>query len=193
MRFNRTTISLTILAISLGAIVYVTEIREQRQGVVNSDNSQTEDTEKIFAFESNEIKNIKIRTQSQTINFVKTDRDVQPWQMTTPEDIEANDAAISFLINLFKQTQSGQKIISNTEELKEYGLDKPRGTILLTLKNQDKYQINLGKSNFDDSRIYAQIIFPNSQTTEPEIFLLSKSFQYGIERDFDEWKAEEQK
>lgn len=45
----------------------------------------------------------------------------------------------------------------------------------------------LGKSNFDDTQIYAEVIFPEKEKIKPQIYLVSKSFQYALERNFDEW------
>ncbi len=86
------------------------------------------------------------------------------------------------------QATNEQEISHSEKNLQEYGLENPNSKIRLTLNNGKEYTVNLGKSNFDNSKIYAQVIFPESQPNNGKIFLISKSFQYAIERDFDEWK-----
>jgi len=191
MKFNRNTIILVILALSLGMIVYLGEKKNQTSTQINSENSQVNTEAKIFNFDKKEIKTIVVDNQGKKITFDKTATEIKPWLMINPEKIKASDAAISFLINLINQATNKTKIPNQEGQLKEYGLDKPIGKIELILSNGDEYKINLGKPNFDNSQIYAQIIFPQSQPQNQEIFLVSKSFQYAIERDFQEWKETE--
>lgn len=191
MKFNRTTIFLVILALGLGTFIYFAEIKTNSTTKINGNQNKVEKENKIFSFNTDEIKTLTIESKGQKITFEKTEAEIKPWLMIIPEKTKASDAAISFLVNLFNQATNKQKIPVTENQLKEYGLEQPQGKIWLILKNGDQYQINLGKANFDNSQLYAQILFPKSQTQEQEIFLVSKSFLYGIERDFEEWKEEE--
>lgn len=186
MKFNRTTVILVILALGLSTFIYIAEKNNDFITQIDSDN--TSKSEKIFPFDTEEIKTISIDNNQQKITFAKTENQIKPWEMTSPEKTKASDAAISFLTNLFHQATNQQEIPDTEKNLEEYGLQQPNGTIKLTLNNGDEYTVNLGNSNFDNTKIYAQIIFPQSQSGKPKIFLISKSFQYAIKRDFDEWK-----
>jgi hypothetical protein len=79
-------------------------------------------------------------------------------------------------------------ISANAQNRQDYGLANSQKKIQIILKNGDSYQMILGIPNFNDTQIYAEVIFPPSKEEQSAIFLVSKSFQYAIERDFEEWK-----
>jgi hypothetical protein len=191
MKLQRTTIILIILALGLGAFVYFTEIqtKKARETVEN----QEQDPQKlIFNFAKNDLKTLIIETQGKTLKFEQTEAKTQPWKMIEPEKLTANEPTLSFLINLLIELKTNQAFVINKEQLKDYGLDQPMAKIFIELKNQQKHELILGKPNFDDTLIYAQVD-PHQQTEDNlKIILVSKSFQYAVERDLNDWKQREQ-
>ena len=187
MKFNRTTITFLILSLGLTAIVYVTEIQPDGFSL-DSTSEQQDQVAKIFPFQVDEIRQITITVNQQIISFQKQDQDQSPWQMTKPENAIASEGAMTFLLNLFPQAENKLAIPVDEQKKKEYGLAEANKNIEIILNNGNKYQMILGSSNFDDTQIYAQVIFPPEINEESAIFLVSKSFQYAIERDFEEWK-----
>lgn len=188
MKFNRSTIFLVIFALSLTILVFLREIKNQGFNITPQAEIEKK-AEKIFSFDTNDIKKIKIEVNNKIISFEKTKDNKQPWQMTQPEKIIASDAAISFLVNLFNQAENKLEIPTSETKLVEFGLDKSSYHIWITLNNDEEYHLILGNDNFDNTQIYAQVIFPTSVKSAQNIFLVSKSFQYAIERDLEEWKA----
>lgn len=187
MKLQRTTIILIVLTFGFGIFVYLTEIK----GKENLDSTQ-EEVEKpkqlLVNFSKNDIKSLTIETQGKTLEFIKTEEQILPWKMIKPEEFKANDASISFLTNLFVTSKINQSFSISKNQLKDYGLDKPIAKIFVTLNNQDKYNLILGKTNFDDSLIYAQIDENKPDNENIKIALISKSFLYAVQRDFDDWK-----
>ena len=191
MKFNRTTISLLILSLGLTSVVYITEIKPEGFNL-NPKDQKEEEISKIFSFKTQDIEAINIQVNQEIISFQKQEKeDNSSWQMTQPKKLVANDGAISFLVNLFPQAQKKLTIPANDEIRKKYGLWESKKKIDLTLTNGEQYSLILGKTNFDNTQIYAEVKFPASIEDKSSIFLVSKSFQYAIERDFDEWKQNE--
>ena len=191
MKFNRTTISLLILSLGLTGIVYITEIKPEGFNLNPKAQKQSEIL-KIFPFETQDIQKITIEIDQQIISFQRQEQSEKSlWQMTQPEKLVANDGAIAFLINLFPQAENKLQIPANLAKRKEYALLDSGKTIEIILNNGDQYKMILGSPNFDDTQIYAEVIFPSQVPDKSTIFLVSKSFQYAIERDFDEWKKNE--
>jgi hypothetical protein len=187
MKFNRTTIIFVILSLGLTVIVYVTEIKPEGFNLENK-SEQANEVAKIFPFPTEEIKQIKITLNQKVISFEKQGETTSLWQMTQPEKTMASEAAINFLLNLFPQAEKTLSIPVDAEKKREYGLLETDKSIEIILKNGHKYQMILGNPNFDDTQIYAEVIFPPEINQESAIVLVSKSFQYAIERDFAEWK-----
>ncbi|BAQ66545.1 hypothetical protein GM3709_3310 [Geminocystis sp. NIES-3709] len=178
---------MVILALGLTGFVYFSEIKNQGLDISSKIEEKEDKKENIFSFDSKDIKGIVIEVNNQKISFEKTDKDI--WEMIQPEKLTASDAAISFLVNLFNQAENKIQIPLTEEKRQEYGLVQSSYKIQWRLKNDEQYQMILGKPNFDDTQIYAEVKFPDSVKTKQNIFLVSKSFQYAIERDFNEWKA----
>ncbi len=188
MKFNRITISLAIFAVALTSIVYFLEIRPATNQAENENQIVVTESERIFPFAVKDIQQLTIEIPNQTLEFIKTDAQIHPWQMKQPQETQANDASISFLLNLFPQVTNNQEIPINQASLAEYGLETPQGEIFVTLDNGDEYKIQVGGSNFDNSQIYGLVKFPDSASQSEGIFLMSKSFQYAIERDLQDWQ-----
>ncbi len=185
MKLKTTTIILVFLALGLGSFVYFLEIKgKQAQEKVESTKKQ------IFNFVAQDIQTLVIETEGKKLKFERTNQATQPWKMTEPEDTPASEAAISFLVDLLIELEINQSFAITQEQLADYGLVQPLAKILIQLNNQQEHRVILGGSNFDNTSIYAQV----DPATEPQdsidIVLLSKNFQYAVERDFDEWKEQ---
>ncbi len=186
MKLQKTTIILIILALGLGTFIFITETKKK------TDENQVENSSEnltipLFNFTKNDLQNLIIESQNKTFEFEKIDSKIESWQMIKPEKVKANDASLSFLINLLVESKIKENFTITKDKLIDYGLDKPIGKIIITLKNQEKYELLLGKSNFDNSLIYAYKNV-NNQDNNIEIILISKSFQYGIQRELNDWK-----
>jgi hypothetical protein len=192
MKLNRTTISLLILSLGLTSVVYITEIKPEGFNL-NPKNQKEEEIPKIFSFKTQDLEKINIKAEQTIITFQKQRKGEENsfWQMTQPENLLANEGAIAFLVNLFPPAEKKLTIPANDENRKKYGLWESQKKIELTLSNGDQYEITLGSANFDNTQIYVEVKFPTTVEDQSSIFLVSKSFQYAIERDFDEWKQNE--
>ena len=191
MKFNRTTITLVLVSIGLGSLIYLMEIKPQGF-VLNTPNQKENNSNKIFPFKTEEIKTITINVNQEVIQFQRQNRESSPWQMTQPQNLVASEAAMAFLVNLFPQAEKTIELqITNAEQKKVYGLENSPRQIQVTLNNGDRYVMILGGDNFNQTQIYAEVIFPEQLQDKSSIFLVSKSFQYAIERNFDEWKQGE--
>ncbi|MDJ0731808.1 MAG: DUF4340 domain-containing protein [Crocosphaera sp.] len=182
MKLQNTTWLLLGIAMILGVGVYVYELQ------INPQQQEIEATKKqLFTFDEKEIKVLTIETKDQTYKFEKTTDENQPWQMKEPQNTVANDAVISFLTNLLANSESERSLTVSKNQKKDYGLDKPLGIITVELDNKKQHKIILGKTDFQGELLYAQIDpLPPSQD-EIVINLISKNFQYAVDRKPEEW------
>lgn len=185
MKLQKTTWGLLVSAAFLCTAVtavYIYEIKFQHQQSQMKSNNN-----KLFDFIEEDIKNITVKTQQNTLEFQRTKDDKNFWQMTQPKQETANDATISFLTNLLVTGESARRFTIPTSQQEDYGLKKPLATIEVILNDSSKHQIVLGNSDFNDGFLYA-IVDPNTQdTTEITISLVSKNYRYAIDREIDEW------
>ncbi|MGK7940956.1 MAG: DUF4340 domain-containing protein [Crocosphaera sp.] len=185
MKFKSTTWILLTVAILLGVGVYFYELQ------INPQQEEIEaQKKKLFTFDEKEIKKLTIETKGITYIFEKTKDENKPWQMKNPQDTVANDAVISFLTNLLISSESERNFTVPKNQKKDYGLDKPLGTITVELENNKQHKIMLGKPDFQGELLYAEIDPIDSSEAEIKIYLIPKNFQYAIDRNPEEWVEE---
>ena len=187
MKLKGSTWFLLFLASSLGGWVYFYEIKATEK-ISRIEAKQ----QQIFQLTESEIQKITIAKSDNTLEFVRTGDKNQPWQMKQPEDVPASDATISFLLDLIANGKSDRSLTIPLSDLSKYGLDKSATKITIGLKNKESHEIILGKANFSDRSVYAQLTPDNNpQTTtakETPVMLVPKNWHYAVDRDLSEWK-----
>ncbi|MGD2182737.1 DUF4340 domain-containing protein [Lusitaniella coriacea] len=187
MKLQRQTWILVALALCLGGFVYFYEI----QGSSKREIAQEQEKE-LFDFEEKQIQAVTIEKPKQTLVFEREEDENHPWQMKKPEDERASEASVAFLLDLIAQGKRDRAFSAPVEKLKDYGLTQPLATVTVRLKDREEsHVIILGKPNFDEKFLYARIDPPETPKAEAEVALIPIDFKYAVEREFEEWKAEE--
>jgi hypothetical protein len=186
MKLQKTTWLLLLVAGLLGGFVYFYEFsnKPEREEVKKEE-------KKIFAFAPEEIKVLTVENKPDIFSFERTNNKDNPWRMQEPEAGPANAAVVDFLVNLLVSGERDRTFTVPAEEGQEYGLNKPSKTIKIELKNQQKHEIILGKSDFKDEFVYAQIDPASQSGKELKISLVSQDFLFAVERNLEEWKPPE--
>ena len=148
MKLQFNTWLLIALALLFGTTIYTYELQVRQQTVVKQKLAT-----KLFNISENEIDKIIIDRANNYLEFTKTSRQVKPWQMEQPESFPANEATITFLLDLFANGKKERmfKIPANRRE--DYGLVKPMARIQIGLSNDTQREIILGNSSKNRSRI----------------------------------------
>jgi hypothetical protein len=186
MKLKNTTWILLVIAIFLGVGVYLYELQ------INPQKEEIKaQSKKLFTFDEKEIKKLTIISQEQTYEFEKTTDENKPWKMKKPQEKVANDAVISFLTNLLISSESERTFTVPKDKIKDYGLDKPLGTIIIELDDKKQHKIIIGKPDFQGELLYAEIDTIASSEGEITINLVPKNFQYAVDRQPEEWIEKE--
>lgn len=183
MKIQKNTWILIAVTALLGGFVYFYEI----QGKNQQQELQIK-KEKLFNHSQDDIQKINIVKPKETLIFERTKDVNYPWRMTYPARFVARAAPIDFLLDLLVEGKSDRRFNIPLSQAKEFGFDPAHAQITIILKNREKYEIILGKTDFEDKFIYAQINPPNPPSNELQVNLIDKSFFYAIERDLQEWK-----
>lgn len=182
MKLQKTTLILLFLALVLGGFVYIYEIQGSRQR-----QEQKAQQSRLFQFATDEIQSLTITKPELTIRVERSNQDNQKWLLKSPLESPASNASVSYLVDLLvgqaeKLNLPTQNATITPSQLAEYGLDQPTATINIELKNKKRHQVILGKTNFNDTSLYAKTDTPN------RIYLVSKDFANAVNRQIDEWK-----
>jgi hypothetical protein len=184
MKLQRTTLILILLMLGLGGFVYFHEFywKTQQEEVKNK-------KQQIFSFEEDDVQSLAVKTKNATIILERNNKSERPkWRMTSPEQVPANDAIVSYLMDLLVKSESDRTISTSVNQLREFGLFAPQATIDIKLKNQQNHQLILGKSDFNRRFLYAQIDPKSKQDGNVDVLLVSKDFENAINRELSEWK-----
>ncbi|MBO1050066.1 MAG: DUF4340 domain-containing protein [Dolichospermum sp. DEX182a] len=185
MKLPKTTLILILLALGLGGFVYFHEIKGKNQ--------QTEikiQNQKIFAFTADDVQSLTIKIKETTLQLERRNTSEKPqWEIKSPISALANDAIVSYLMDLLVKGKSERTVLISSAELSEFGLDKPVATIDIKLKNQQSHQLILGKGDFNNQFLYAQA----DSNKNMNLLLVSKDFVNAVNRDISEWKQPAEK
>ncbi|MBD2201293.1 DUF4340 domain-containing protein [Calothrix sp. FACHB-1219] len=184
MKFSRTTLILLLLALGLGTFVYFYEIRggSQREEV-------KEKQQQIFSFTADDVQSLTVTTQKLSLSLERNPQGNQPkWLLKSPVSEPANDAIVSYLMDLLVKGKSDRIFSIPPSQKAEFGLDQPQATINIQLKNQQNQQLLLGKLNPNGSSLYVQA----NPTVKPDgnidVLLVSKDFENAVNRELSEWQ-----
>ena len=183
MKLHRTTLVLLFTAILLGGFVYFAEI----QGATKREAVKTT-KQPIFALKEDDIQSLTLYLDEETLEFERVSGKTG-WQMKTPQDVPASNAAVAFLLNLLVEGKSDRSFPIKPSQFQDYGLDKPIAVVSVKLKNQQTHQLILGKPDFNRSFLYAQAD-PSVQSPQPwKVLLVPIDFEYAVNRPLSEWQS----
>ena len=185
MKLPKTTWILILLALGLGSFVYFYEIKGKTQPTEIKAQKQ-----KIFSFTANDVQSLTIKAKSTTLKLEKRNTTKKPsWEIKSPISAPANDAIVSYLMDLLVDGKIERTVSVLPTELPEFGLDKPVATIDIKLKNQQSHQLILGKAEFNNRFLYAQA----DANQNLNLLLVSRDFFNAVNRDISEWKQIQEK
>jgi hypothetical protein len=185
MKLPKTTLILILLALGLGSFVYFYEIR----GATVREETK-EQKQKIFSFTEDDVQSLTVKTKKLTLNLERNPESSSnpKWLIKSPISGPANDAIVSYLMDLLVKGNSERTVSTPAKDLKEFALDQPQATINITLKNRKSHQLILGKSNFNGRFLYAQADPAAKTDGNINVLLVSTDFANAVNRELSEWK-----
>jgi hypothetical protein len=190
MKLKSSTLVLMAIAFLSAGGIYVWD---QSRTAQDSTSEAKKAAKPLFDLKETDITQLSIQTTNQILKLEKTPKG---WQLIAPKAGPANEGTVTFLLNLLATGTSEQTLQVEPAQLQEFGLEPPTTILVLELKNQKSYQVNLGKQNFNQSAVYAQIdknaaVAPAKESLPPkrEIVLVPTGFLDAVNRPLSEWQA----
>jgi len=184
MKLPKSTLILLLILIGLGSFVYFYEIR----GASQRELSQKQKIQ-VFSFTSDDVKSLNISTKNLTVTLVRRKSGERPeWSIQSPVSDLANDAIVSYLMDLLVKSSIERILSIPANQLSEYGLDRPQATIDIQLKNQQNHQLLLGQPDFTGNFAYAEADPHFPQKGNISVLIVSKDFLNAVNRNLSEWK-----
>jgi hypothetical protein len=181
MKLKSSTIALmTIALLSVGGIYLWDQSHTAQDAATNEKKAAVP----LFDLKETDITQLTLESKNPTLKLEKTEKG---WQLIAPKTGPANEGTVTFLLNLLATGTSEQTLQVEPTQLKDFGLDQPTATLSLQLKNQKTHQVILGKQNFNQSAVYAQID-PDTAAKKKAVVLVPTGFLDAINRPLSEWQ-----
>jgi hypothetical protein len=145
--FWRTYVALA-LAASLGAYIYFVESKRPEP-------SEDKPKEKVFTLDRAKVQSVTLSPQgAEEIRLVK---EKDGWRMKAPADVAADTAQVDALLSSLETLETEEVVTEAPAALGEYGLDKPRNTVRVTVEGvKDPLVLAVGAKTPDGGALYAK-------------------------------------
>jgi len=203
MKLQRSTWILLLVALGLGGGVFWL----QRQGPAQPE-AVTAQGQPIFAFSEDQVQTLRLQTRQQTLIFRRGGAAVpapspdltgmvpqlpelsltSSWQMQQPVQAPASDTAVTYLLNLMAAGTADQALTIPASRKGEFGFEQPLATVDVTLEDQSRHRLVLGKFNFNESYLYALVDPPTSTSQTLKVLLVPTVFENAVNRPLAEWQ-----
>ncbi|MDA2930566.1 DUF4340 domain-containing protein [Acidobacteria bacterium AH-259-O06] len=105
-------------------------------------------SKKVLAFEKSKVQAIEIINPSNEIRLTKQD---EYWVLESPLQERADQSSVSSLLSKLEFAEAQEFVSEQPEELKSYGLDKPKVKVRVRQEGEDRWRtLELGKKKEED-------------------------------------------
>ncbi len=180
---KRSTLGLVAFTVLFGGGIYIYD-----SVIAPQQDKAKADRQVLFTFKPEEIQGLKITGSTP----VRLERRAKPqttepqWELREPEVINASDGAVAFLTSLFNRSNPEAPTDTPSDRRPDFGLDRPLGTVEITLKTKTVHRLILGKPTFDNSALYAEVDPGKGATFK--LYQVAPEFSPAIGRPLAEWK-----
>ncbi|MBE9033413.1 DUF4340 domain-containing protein [filamentous cyanobacterium LEGE 11480] len=191
MKLQRTSFALLLSAAVLAGGVALYETQKNSDSATS--NVDQAASQKVFDFAADAItfltiENLAVKPPDVDVPVVSLKQDAGKWQLSAPLKVPANESTVFFLTNLLTTAQRDRTLDVSRDRAAEFGLDQPTAKITITLADQKRHQLVLGKPSFDRTFLYAQID-PDANAEKLSVSLVSPQFANAVKRELKEWQA----
>ncbi len=184
MKLKSSTLALLAIALLTVGGAYLWDQHQTQKTKVEEDKKSGTT---LFTFQEKDITELRIRTQDKNIAL---ERGAKGWQIKTPKEGPADDANVSFLLNLLATGKSERSLTANPTELKDFGLAQPAATLDIQLQNQKTHQLLIGGQTFNQSGLYARIDpFATAPGQKVNVVIVPTNFLESVNRPLADWQA----
>lgn len=172
MRFKGTLI-LLVLCLALGGYLYFYEIKggEKREKAKEAEN-------RFWKLEAKDIQQIELSAPGRSVVAVR--KGENEWQITAPRVLDADAEELNRMANSASNIQREGMVEPNTSDAKKFGLDPPKSSLKVRLKDGKEYRLDFGADNPTGSSAYASV--PGSGT----VYLVNSATARAFDKQLDD-------
>jgi hypothetical protein len=177
----KATIFLSFVLILLGAYVIYVEIpggEKKKEAEITA--------KKLYSFSQSEITALMIRQPDGEIELEHfPDHPDDRWRISRPVSTVADERAASSLASQLERLESTRLVEAKPTELKEFGLDPPAYTVIITLNQVDTEILEIGTENLTGSEVYVR------KGEGTSLYLVPAGIKQPLGKGLKEWRRRE--
>jgi len=180
VRFKATVVLSSVL-ILLGIYLLAIELpREEKQSAAKRA------SERLFSFSNLEITRIRIESQKGIFELEYfPEHPVFPWRIFMPVPTIANQDIASRLASELVRMGSSRLIAEDPSDLKDFGLDPPAYTVIITYNQTNTEVLEVGVENLTGSDVYVK------QGLGTAVYLVPVGIKPFLDKDLSDWRLQE--
>ncbi|NJL87449.1 MAG: DUF4340 domain-containing protein [Leptolyngbyaceae cyanobacterium SM1_1_3] len=188
MKLQRNTVILLVVALGLGGVVLISESQRSPD---TADTLEQDQGDRLFDFEEADVQTLTVDADNGTLRF---ERDgAGEWQMTEPENTQAEPAAIAFLLNLLRTESARETLNITSAEQADFGFDPPAATVEFALADGTTHTLTLGTTAFSGDAVYglidAEAVPLPEDAGEIAVQVVPIDFVNAVNRPVEEWQV----
>jgi len=180
VRFKATVVLSSVL-ILLGIYLLVIELpREEKQ--IKAKRA----SERLFSFSNLEITRIRIESRKGIFELEYfPEHPVSPWRIFMPVPTIANQDVASRLASELVRMGSSRLIDEDPADLKDFGLDPPAYTVIVTYNQTNTEVLEVGVENLTGNAVYVK------QGLGTAVYLVPVGIKPFLDKDLSDWRQKE--
>ena len=120
----------------------------------------------LLEFEEKDIQELSLRSEDETISLVRNESN--SWNIKEPIRTTADLSTVNSLLFDLKEARIKEFVKISMDVPKSFGLDFPKKSFSLKMKNSKAWTLKLGNQSADSQQLFGQ------RTGEPTVFSISK-------------------
>ncbi|MFC1654239.1 DUF4340 domain-containing protein [Myxococcota bacterium] len=148
--------ALGLLFVTILSLAVYFGVYKVKEGEARADSEARE----VLRFDQEKVIRLLLEKGGKRTIVERTGRDgknLPVWKLVEPVKDDGDNTSINSLLGVVDRLESEQVIAGKDREpLSVYGLDPPRGKIVLTLEGDQSHTLHVGKKSAFDNRLYIQ-------------------------------------
>jgi Domain of unknown function (DUF4340) len=159
---KKTTLLVLLCAVALGGAVYYFDWRNAKV-----QKPSTDTTKPAFSFQASDVTSLALTHPGQpAIRFEKHDG---IWKIVEPIETGADESSVDGIVDSVAGAEVMQSEPGTADRRQAYGLDIPKATLELQLRNGAKHTLLIGNKSFTGDSIYTIVDGGTSVSLLPEL------------------------
>ncbi|MCL4467058.1 MAG: DUF4340 domain-containing protein [Chloroflexi bacterium] len=139
MKTYRSTFLMVAVLVVLGALVYIVEFQGQ------NDSAGAPKETRVFSYNEQDVVAFELQSGQKRTALAKDDQG--HWQLTAPEQAEADEWSFDTVLWQVAKLSADSKVADSADQPQTYGLDRP--TMVVTFRTKDGHEetLTIGSAN----------------------------------------------